>query len=383
MSRRLTILTEIIAPYRIPVFNALAERDDVAPHVIFLAETDPSLRQWPVYRDEIRFSYEVLKSYRRRVGKFNVLISRGVGAALEASRPDAIMGGGYSDLAMWQAQRWARRRKIPFLLWSESNAMDARRKFSWVEAAKRKFIYACQAYVVPGSSAAAYLGSFGVTEDRIFVALNAVDVERYASAAEQARQDVGVRDRLGLPERYLLYVGRFVAAKGVFDLLQAYAKLPEESRRAVGLVLAGDGEERDELIRRSHLIHPGRVWFPGFVQRDQLAGLYALAEALVFPTRSDPWGLVVNEAIACGLPVIATDVAGCTADLVRDGVNGYVVGARQPEALSQAMEKLLRDPELRQRMGQMSLQTNSAFTPQRWAAGVVRALAGGLGACRG
>ena len=243
MSRRLAILTEIIAPYRIPVFNALAERDDVAPHVIFLAETDPSLRQWQVYRDEIRFSYEVLKSYRRRMGRFNVLISRGVGAALEASRPDAILGGGYSDLAMWQAQRWARRRRIPFLLWSESNAMDARRKFWWVEAAKRKFIYACQGYVVPGSSAAAYLESFGVAEDRIFVAPNAVDVERFASAAEQARQDVGLRDRLGLPERYLLYVGRFVGDKGVFDLLQAYAKLPEETRRAVGLVLAGDGEE--------------------------------------------------------------------------------------------------------------------------------------------
>ena len=383
MSRRLTIVTEIIAPYRIPVFNALAERDDVAPHVIFLAETDPGLRQWPVYRDEIRFSYEVLKSYRRRLGRFNVLINRGVGAALEASRPDAILAGGYSDLAMWRAQRWARRRGIPFLLWSESNAMDARKKFWWVEAAKRKFISSCQGYVVPGSSAAAYLESFGVAEDRIFAAPNAVDVGRYASAAEQARQDVGLRDRLGLPERYLLYVGRFVSAKGVFDLLQAYAKLPEETRRAVDLVLAGGGEEREELIRRSRLIHPGRVWFPGFVQRDQLAGLYALAEALVFPTHSDPWGLVVNEAIACGLPVVATDVAGCTADLVRDGVNGYVVGARQPEALSRAMEKLLHDPELRQRMGQMSLQTNSAFTPQGWAAGVARAVTGRSGACRG
>ncbi len=383
MSRRLVILTEIIAPYRIPVFNALAERDDVRPHVIFLSETDPSLRQWPVYRDEIQFSYEVLKSYRRRLGRFKVLISRGVDAALEASHPDVILAGGYSDLAMWQAQRWARGKRIPFLLWSESHAMDARRKFRWVEAAKRKFIRSCQGYVVPGSSAAAYLKSFGVAKDRIFVAPNAVDVERFASAAENARQDAGRRDRLRLPERYLLYVGRFVAAKGVFNLLHAYAKLPDETRRVVGLVLAGDGEERDELIRRSRLIHPGRVLFPGFVQRDQLAGLYALAEALVFPTHSDPWGLVVNEAIACGLPVIASDVAGSTADLVRDGVNGYVVAARQSDALARAMEKLLGEPELRKRMGQMSLQTSSAFTPQRWAAGVVRAVAGLAGASCG
>jgi glycosyltransferase involved in cell wall biosynthesis len=383
VSRRLVILTEIIAPYRIPVFNALAERDDVAPHVIFLSETDPSLRHWRVYRDEIRFSYEVLKSYRRRMGKFNVLISRGVGAALEATHPDAILAGGYSDLAMWQAQRWARRNGVPFLLWSESNAMDARRTFWWVEAAKRRFIDSCQGYVVPGSSSAAYLESFGVAGDRIFVAPNAVDVERFARAAEEARQDVGLRARLGLPERYLLSVGRFVGAKGVFDLLEAYAKLPEYTRCEVSLVLAGDGKEREELFRRSRLIHPGRVLFPGFVQRDQLAGFYALAEALVFSTHSDPWGLVVNEAIACGLPVIATDVAGCTADLVRDGVNGYVVGPRQPEALSRAMEKLVDGPALRKQMGQMSAQTSPAFTPQRWAAGVARAVAAGSGACRG
>src|SRR6267154_2505788 len=84
VKRRLVIVTEIIAPYRIPVFNALAARPEVDLHVIFLAETDPGLRQWQVYRDEIRFSYEVLKSYRSRVGRFNVLVTRGMRAALRA-----------------------------------------------------------------------------------------------------------------------------------------------------------------------------------------------------------------------------------------------------------------------------------------------------------
>ena len=383
MKRRLVILTEIIAPYRIPVFNALAARAEVDLHVIFLAETDPGLRQWQVYHDEIRFSYQVLKSYRRRVRRFNVLLTRGVSAALRARNPDVMLSGGYNYPAMWEAQRWARRRGVPFVLWSESNILDARKNFRGVEALKRRFIHACQRYVVPGASAAAYLQTFGVAQERIFIAPNAVDVERFSEGAEQARQDSGLRQRLRLPRRYLLYVGRFVRTKGVFDLLAAYAKLPEGIRGDVGLVLAGDGEEFPELLRQSREIHPGTVLFPGFLQRNELPAFYALAEALVFPTHSDPWGLVVNEAMACGLPVIVSEVAGCVADLARDGENGYVVGAGDPQALSRAMDRLLNAPELRRQMGHRSLEISSQFTPEVWAEGLVRAIAGNLGESRG
>jgi 1,2-diacylglycerol 3-alpha-glucosyltransferase len=383
VKRRLVILTEIIAPYRIPVFNALAARAEVDLHLIFLAETDPGLRQWHVYRDQIRFSYEVLKSYRRRVGRFNLLLTRGVNAALRARSPEVILSGGYNYLAMWQAQRWARQRGVLFLLWSESNIVDARRNFPWVEAAKRRFIRGCDGYVVPGTSAAAYLQTFNVAPDKVYVAPNAVDVEHFSKGAAEARLDPNLRQSLGLPPRYLLYVGRFVRAKGVLDLLTAYAKLPEGTRREVGLVLAGGGDAFDELVRRSREIQPGTVVFPGFLQRDQLPAFYTLAEALVFPTHSDPWGLVVNEAMACGLPVIVSDVAGCVADLVRDGENGRVVRAGDPEGLSRAMEQLLNARELAKQMGHSCLEISSRFTPQAWAEGVVRALAGNAGDGRG
>ena len=99
----------------------------------------------------------------------------------------------------------------------------------------------------------------------------------------------------------------------------------------------------------------------------------ALAEALIFPTHSDPWGLVVNEAMACGLPVIASKVAGCVADLVQDGENGWVLSSSDPEGLSQAMQQLLGDRELIRQMGRRSLERSSRFTPQTWAAGMVRA----------
>jgi len=304
-------------------------------------------------------------------------------AALRAHNPEIVLAGGYNYLAMWLAQRWACQHRVPFLLWSESNILDARRNYRWVEAAKRKFIHSCQGYVVPGGSAANYLTSFGVATDQIFIAPNAVDVERFAAGAAEARRDPALRQRLGLPRRFLLYVGRFAPAKGALDLLNAFARLPDAIRRNVGLVMAGDGEQFEELVRRSREIHSGEVVFPGFLQRDDLPAFYALAEALIFPTHSDPWGLVVNEAIACGLPVIATNVAGCVADLVRDGENGYLVSPGNPEALSKAMEQLLSAPDVQGQMGRRSIEISSRFSPKAWAEGLIRAVAANFGDRRG
>ena len=185
-----------------------------------------------------------------------------------------------------------------------------------------------------------------------------------------------MRARIGLPERYALFVGRLVRQKGIFDLLVAYAKLPMAVRDAVGLVFAGDGTERQELLGRSPDVEPGKVVFTGFLQRDDLPAIYALAEVLVLPTYSDTWGLVVNEAMACGVPVIASRVAGCVADLVKDGENGYVVEAGNTESLAEAMTKILTGPSRRDHMGECGRRMSGDFTPDDWAQGIVRAVAG-------
>lgn len=127
MRRRLVILTEIISPYRIPLFNALAQLAEVDLHVIFLAETDPTLRQWQVYREEIRFSHQILPSWRKRVGRFNVLLNRGVSRALATAAPEVILCGGYSYLASWQCLIWARAQKVPFFVVGEQPAGSATR----------------------------------------------------------------------------------------------------------------------------------------------------------------------------------------------------------------------------------------------------------------
>ena len=371
---RLVILTEIIAPYRIPVFNALARREEIDLHVIFLAESDPKLRDWLVYKDEIRFSYQVLPSWRRKFAGHNLLLNRGLKSGLQRAAPDAILCGGYNYVASWQAMSWARRRRVPFILWVESTERDIRSRNRVIEFLKRRFIKRCSAFVVPGKSSLRYVMSYGVLERDVFTAPNAVDTELFAQRAEAVRQEAEKRRQaLQLPPRFFLFVGRLVREKGVFDLLEAYGKLTLELRTLVSLVLVGEGIAREEVTRRARQIVPGQVRCAGFVQRDHLADYYALAEGFVFPTHSDTWGLVVNEAMACGLPVIASDAAGCVADLIEDSWNGWVVRRGDVIQLASAMEELGRDPDGRARMGNHSRERILSYSPEACAAGIAQA----------
>jgi glycosyltransferase involved in cell wall biosynthesis len=377
VKRRLILLTEIISPYRIPLFNILARHEEVDLHVIFLAETDPDLRKWRVYKDEIQFSYQVLPSWRKRVGRYNWLLNRGVASALSSFTPDVVLCGGYNYVASWQALLWARMHHVPFLLWSESNLQDIRRGHAIVEFMKREFLSHCSGFVVPGQSAGEYLRARKIKDESIFVAPNAVDNELFATAAAETRRHAAIqRAELGLSERYFLFVGRLVREKGVFELLSAYAKLNKEIREQVGLVFVGDGAEREQLEAIASTISPGMVRFAGFAQRELLSSFYALAEVLILPTYTDPWGLVVNEAMACGLPVIVSHVAGCAADLVKENWNGLLIPPRDEASLADAMERIASQRELRARMSANSSERISQYSPETWSLGIVRALEG-------
>jgi glycosyltransferase involved in cell wall biosynthesis len=239
---------------------------------------------------------------------------------------------------------------------------------------KSRFLSMCTAFVVPGKSSFDYLNSLGISSQRIFTAPNAVDIDLFASLSEESKSEESLlRERLSLPSRYFLYVGRLVRAKGIFDLVDAYAMLHDDVRAKIGLVFVGDGPDRHELLRRTAQIKPGAIKFEGFVQREGLPKFYALADALVFPTHSDPWGLVVNEAMSCGLPVIVSSVAGCAADLVEEGRNGLLTTAGNLAQLTSAMAHLADDSKLREEMASKSKERIKDFSPSTWAGGLVKA----------
>jgi glycosyltransferase involved in cell wall biosynthesis len=371
---KLAIITEIIAPYRIPVFNELCRRTDLDLHVIFLAETDPTQRQWKVYKDEIDFSYEVLPSWRRRIGRYHCLLNWGMAPALTRFAPDVIICGGYNYLASWIALRWARNHRVPMLLWVESTPRDRRSGRGLMEFLKTQFMQRCERFVVPGKSSFQYVRGYGMKEEAIYTAPNAVDVEFFAGGADHARRAAArYRSKLNLPSHFFLFAGRLIAGKGVFDLLRAYESQPPELRSEWGLVFVGQGEAMEELQRRATRLQTGRVHFAGFAQREQLAMYYGLADVFVMPTHSDPWGLVVNEAMACRLPVIVSEAAGCAEDLVQDGRNGYTFAPGDVPKLAALMNQMASNETQRVEMGERGRQLILSYSPQASANGIASA----------
>src|SRR5439155_14382039 len=292
------------------------------------------------------------------------------GGAIARAEPDVILCGGYNYPASWQALRWAKRNHVPFLLWCESTAGDRRNLYWVVEGLKQTFLNDCTGFVVPGNSALEYVHRMTRSEN-IFLAPNAVDIHLFSAQSAAARMNPRLRGELGLPDRFLLYVGRLVRAKGVLDLLEAYASLEPQVRSELGLVFAGDGPLRADLQGAAQSIFPGCVHFAGFVDRDELANYYSLAYCFVLPTHSDTWGMVVNEAMACGLPVICTSVAGCAADLVTS--NGRQVDASNISQLGAAMHEIATDPGLRKRMSAESRRLIQGYSPECCAQGIAKA----------
>jgi glycosyltransferase involved in cell wall biosynthesis len=232
----------------------------------------------------------------------------------------------------------------------------------------------CNGFIVPGKSAREYLESYGIPQETIYTAPNAVDTRFFAERCEIIRKDHSSYQRdLALPNRFFLFVGRMVREKGIFDLLEAYLALPLETRREIGLVFVGDGPARSKLIHRTAGLRDSVV-LPGFAQRELLAAYYALADAFVFPTHTDPWGLVVNEAMSCGLPVVCSDAAGCAADLVQDGWNGRLVPVGDRDQLTSSLTELAGDDGLRMQMGRRSRERIARYSPEQCAAGIAGAM---------
>jgi len=334
---RLTLLTEIPAPYRIPLFNALAERVDL--RVLFLRERNPE-RPYDLHADEMRFDWSVLAGTDVTVRGRWLVMNRGIVRALRGSR--AVVVGGWNQPTFWSALAWCRIRGVPAILWSESTGLD--RRSGRHERLKRAMLRIPAEFVVPGSAARAYLERLGVAAGRITVAPNAVDPAIFGSAG-RTRTDGTVR---------LLAVGRLAPEKGIDTLLRATANLPVE------VVLAGTGPEQARLQQ----LAGSNVRFCGNVARNELPALYADADVLVLPSRSEPWGMTLNEAAFAGLPLVATTAAGAAWELIEDGVNGFRVPPDDPAALRAALQKLVEDADVRRAAGRRSREIAARFTPE-------------------
>jgi glycosyltransferase involved in cell wall biosynthesis len=291
-----------------------------------------------------------------------------VGEGLLQAEPEAVAIPGWADPAALAALRWCHRNDVPAVVMSASTALDARRRW-WREAVKGRVVQSYDAGLVGGTRHADYLQRLGMPSDRTYTGYNVVDNDHFAREAASARADAeALRRKYGLPERYFLAVGRFIPKKNLDGLLQAYARYRERTDDSWALVILGSGPLDDKVRQwRRELELDAHVHLPGFKQYDELPVYYGLADAFVHASRREQWGLVVNEAMAAGLPVVVSDRCGCAPDLVKEGQNGFSFSPSDSEALADALVRIASAGCDRAAMGEASRDIIADWTPETFA----------------
>jgi glycosyltransferase involved in cell wall biosynthesis len=353
-----------MAPYRFACFSALASQAEIDLLVVYLSRGRQPY-DWSV--DERAASFPRVDLAARSAGRVHPWALRLV-PALRRFRPDVTIVGGWDEPAYHLISMLRPRLGRNVVVWTESTGSDRRPARPWRDALKRGILDRADALLVPGAAAREYAQSIAPHARRWFVAPNAVDNDRIRVGAALAR-------RRRSPDPGFLYVGRLDPEKGVDVLLRAWAAY--ETRTEGRLSLAGAGSEEPSLRRLAGELNLKRVTFHGFVPQAQLPNYYGQADVFVFPSLSDPWGMVINEAMAAGLPIITTTAPGGARELVRNGENGLLISPGDPQALAEAIDSLATDQSLRERMGRASRDIVQAFSPTVWATAVtdmVRAL---------
>ncbi|MCK5857889.1 MAG: glycosyltransferase family 4 protein [Abyssibacter sp.] len=360
MSPFVVYWNNIPSPYMVERFNALADRNAFEFEAWF-NDRIHSDRSWAVDETAWRFRHRYLPATR--------LFGRTLHWPLPllGRRPDVLVSL-YAEpvfLAGWALAKWRGARTAFRVLMTHDR---------WVirhpvkEALKRFLFRQIDAIETPGEEGKAFAMRYGAPAERIFFATHTVDIPYFHAAVAAARPERDeLRRELGLAGTTFIYVGRLWWGKGINHLLEAFERLQRQSSAPVSLLLVGDGPEEAELKQACAERGIHNVVFAGFRQKPELPRYYALADVFVFPTLGDPYGLVVDEAMACGLPVISTVAAGEIRDRVEEGVNGYVVPPEDSAALAGAMRILVEDAALRERMGAVSVQKVQGHTPERWA----------------
>jgi 1,2-diacylglycerol 3-alpha-glucosyltransferase len=412
---RVAVIFDRFGPYHCARLEAAARHCDVTG-IEVAAETQDYA--WSKVQDTAGYARMTLFASGHTRTMSSKQVFGGVESALQGCRPDAVAIPGWSDNAALAALRWCADTGTPAILMSESAALDKPRA-PWREWIKRRIVDLYSTALVGGQRHIDYLVQLGMPRDRIFTGYDVVDNEYFRQKVEEVRgpafagprrgrQGLEIRQKYGLPENYFLASARFIEKKNLVRLIHAYAQYREAATAGVrpadlkgmqptrpplqgkavvsgqssvasgqkppwDLVLLGDGPLREILNSQLSTLNLEHcVLLPGFKQYEELPPYYGLARAFVHASTTEQWGLVVNEAIASGLPVIVSSRCGCVPELVQD--NGFTFDPNNEHELASRLFELasLPDDEYR-RFEDASCRIAAKFGPERFGEGLKRA----------
>ncbi len=356
MPIRVAYVVEYPTPYDVPLFERIARRPEIEFTALFLSDVIHQ-RGWKV-DPEGRFPHKYIPGKRRFVSantQFTAFWNPGIFAEIEAGGYDVVGTSGYIPFTHYTVLKWCKRKGVPHFLRSE--AVLPQKRSTVKRAFKRLMlppvVKGADAWLAAGTLAKQYLIHYGADPERVFFLNYTVDDELFENVSSEARKKRDeIRREHGISAKYvILFSGRMAPMKGLDTLVDAF-KIIKRNGADAALLFLGSGPLEPQIKSRIEQENINDIHFPGFHQAEELPAFYGISDMLVLPSTYEPWGIVVNEALASNLPVVTSDVTGAAQDLVIPDKTGYRFKTGDAADLARCIERLLASDKLRRDMGE-------------------------------
>ncbi|MER8370175.1 glycosyltransferase [Mesorhizobium sp. M1378] len=316
------------------------------------------------------------QEYERAIANGRIIDA--VQGALSEIDARTVVIAGWAAAESFAAIRWARARAVPIVVMSDSQAFDAPRS-RLREMLKARFVSMCDAAFVAGPTHRDYIVKLGMPIERVRLGYDVVDNAHFSSEADLARsEEKKIRSEYGLPARYVLASARFVCKKNIIGLIEAYnIALSRKKQSSPDLVILGGGEQADVILNKiSQMGLDNKIHVLGYREYRDLPKLYGLADAFVHVPLVEQWGLVVNEAMASGIPSIVSCLSGAGLALIEHGKNGFLVSPHDKHDIAEMLSQVFAlSPAERIAIGASARSTIARWGPDRFAEGLKASVA--------
>lgn len=372
INQKVVIIHNIISPHVTPLFAELSKNFDLT--VLYCSKSEDN-RNWK--EKPTGFRYKVLPSIQIKLkGKdlFTYIINFSIFSELNKIKPDTVVVSGWDILSYQLAFLYCKLKNIKFVVWSGSTKYERswRRKVS--TPLVKTMVRNADSCIVYGKRAKEYLRMLGVDKDKIFTSFNTTDLFNHVKRFKTERKNkLAIKESIGIKDGLtILYYGQLIERKGIRILLDAFNIIFHSNQR-VNLLIVGNGNMKEKYMRYVKGKKIQNVFFREDPGDKKTAKYFAIADMFVLPSTEEVWGLVVNQALAVGIPCIVSSKCGSSADLIRDGINGYVV-TPNANSIAKALDSLIKSKETRNEFSKRSLELIKPFYPSETVKGFAKCL---------
>ncbi|MCK9467361.1 MAG: glycosyltransferase family 4 protein [Candidatus Absconditabacterales bacterium] len=352
MKNKIILIHNIITPTRTLLFNKLHEKFKSQGYdfkIIFTSETE-SNRKWNTQKeiDKFEFDYEILnsKQIQHTGGKDNHFfhINFDIKKILDKEMPNIIIHAGWAGLSAWSSMFWCKKNNAKYILWNESTKHENSWRRTITKPLVKYLVKNSDKYMSFGSRSFEYLEILGANKEKIYPLYNTVDVDFFLEQSKILKpQKEELKQKYGIKTKYtIVFVGQLIERKGIYNILEGFANFQKQNKD-ISLVFVGGGPEEENMKQIIKEKNIQNVFFPGFFQIDKISELYTIADIFTLPSIEEVWGLVINEAMCFGLPIITAYRVGASADLVQEGKNGFIMKENTVEEFEKGLEFLFEN----------------------------------------